>query len=130
MIFGIGTDIVEVERFEKAIQRHGEPFLLRLFTEAERLYCSSHRFPSLHYAARFAAKEALFKAIGQGLRGSLRWQDAEVCHDALGKPYFVLWGYLHELLLETTVHLTMSHSDNYAVATVVVENEGKRVVVK
>ena len=64
-VFGIGIDVVEVARIAAAIERHGEPFLARIFTTAERAYCESRKHPAMHYAARFAAKEAVVKALAR-----------------------------------------------------------------
>ncbi len=127
-VIGIGIDIVEIERLQAALERR--PRLgTRLFTAAELASAGGpgHRLPRL--AARFAAKEALLKALGTGLRG-VRWQDAEVVSDALGRPSFRLRGRLQSLagrLGVTELHLTMSHSRGYAVAAVVAVGEDKPV---
>jgi holo-[acyl-carrier protein] synthase len=78
MILGIGVDLVEVERIEQSIARHGERFLQRVFTDSEIAYCSPMKGPGPHYAARFAAKEALAKAFGTGISTELGWLDIEV----------------------------------------------------
>ncbi|HEY3375556.1 MAG TPA: holo-ACP synthase [Candidatus Aquicultor sp.] len=90
MIKGIGIDIVEVNRIEQAINRR-KKFIERVFTEIERDYCLSKHRPHLHFAARFAAKEAAVKALGTGLRG-MKWTDFEVCRDKWGRPYLKLSG--------------------------------------
>ena len=77
MIFGIGIDVVEVERVESSIAEFGERFVSRVFTEAERAYCESQKRPAIHYAARFAAKEAVAKALGTGIGKELSWLDME-----------------------------------------------------
>lgn len=119
-LVGTGIDIVEVERIKGAVERTPS-FLQRVFTPGELAYAGEserHRWRRL--AARFAAKEALLKALGTGLR-RVRWTDAEVNHDALGQPYFVLSGRLDRLARSrgaTTFQLSLSHSDAYAVAHV------------
>lgn len=91
MIMGIGTDIVSVKRIERAAARRGDKFLKRVFTAKECSYCDGHRERWQCYAARFAAKEAVFKALGTGLAGC-RWTEVEVTRDAFGKPEISLSG--------------------------------------
>lgn len=120
MIVGIGIDIVDIQRIVAAIERHGESFLQRLFTEVEREYCDRfgpHR--ALHYAARFAAKEALSKALGMGMRFPCRWHDISVVNGQSGKPEARLSGELGRRYTGYTFHLSLSHSTTHAVAVVV-----------
>ncbi|MHC4778262.1 MAG: holo-ACP synthase, partial [Planctomycetota bacterium] len=77
-IIGIGTDIVDVERVRSALQRHGRRFVAKAFTEAEAGYCGVKADPAAHYAGRFAAKEAVLKALGVGWSGGVGWRDVEV----------------------------------------------------
>ena len=86
MIVGLGLDIAEIDRIGAAIERHGEPFLKRLYTPAEVAYCESHKNRFERYAARFAAKEAAMKALGTGWRYGVRWRDIEVTREPTGKP--------------------------------------------
>lgn len=88
MIVGIGTDIVSVARMAAALARHGETFARRLLTANELLDYTRQPHPARYLAKRFAAKEALAKATGQGLRHPVSLQNIEICHDALGKPSF------------------------------------------
>ena len=124
MILGTCVDIVAVERLARAVDRHGERLLTRLFTPAEIAYCeSSEPHRAARYAARFAAKEALLKALGIGLR-QVRWTDAEVVRDDLGRPSLRLSHRLAEIAAErgaTRIHLSLSHTQEYAVAQVVIE---------
>jgi holo-[acyl-carrier protein] synthase len=90
MIKGIGVDIVEIERLIKALECH-ENLYFKLFTPAEREYCSQKVKPHRHYALRFAAKEAVLKALGIGFRG-VKWTDIEISNDGLGKPLVNLRG--------------------------------------
>lgn len=122
MIFGIGVDIIEVDRIERAEARHPGRFLSRMFTVGEINYClagDQHR--SRRLAARFAAKEATLKALGIGLR-AVRWTDVEVVRNSLGRPNVLLHGRLAEIAGELGIaelHLSMSHSREYAMAQVV-----------
>ena len=78
MIIGIGVDIVEIERFRNAMERLKDRFIRRIFTPGEQQYCNGHREPAQHFAVRFAAKEALFKALGTGWAKGVTWLDAEI----------------------------------------------------
>jgi holo-[acyl-carrier protein] synthase len=91
-IIGIGTDIVECLRIAKMIERHGELFLNRVYTPREIEYCSSRKAATQHYAGRWAAKEAILKALGTGWARGIRWQDIEIRNDLAGKPSVALGG--------------------------------------
>ena len=122
-MLGIGCDLADVERIEKAIARKG--FKERVFTPDEIAYCTGSRgdrAPS--YAARFAAKEAFLKAIGTGLRGSGQLTDISVTNDDLGKPELRVTGYYAtyiEKMGVKKIHLTLSHTATTAMAVVVLE---------
>jgi holo-[acyl-carrier protein] synthase len=121
-VFGIGIDVVEVERIASAIQRHGEPFLARLFTAAEREYCALRKCPELHYAARFAAKEAVSKALGTGIGGHAGWLDLEIGHDSAGAPKLVLSGnaaVFAKARRITEIQISLSHARAYAAANAI-----------
>jgi len=109
MVKGIGTDIIELERISSAFTEHGEAFLSRLFTPAERDYFSTFKDPIPHIAGRFAAKEAIAKALGTGFGKHLSWLDIEILPDASGKPIATLSG--HTLLV------SISHCKTHATAT-------------
>lgn len=121
MIESIGVDLVEIERIERAAKRHGRRFLERVFTEREIGYCfeDGERYASL--AARFAAKEALFKALGLGWGGGLRWRDVEIVNDDLRKPDVVLHGKAQELVGAARVLVSLSHTGDQAIAMVVLD---------
>ena len=124
MIYGIGVDLVEIDRMERAITRSGPRLVERLYTADERAYCGAKRFPYPCFAARFACKEAFLKALGTGLRKHMRWRDIEVRRDPLGKPFLQLYGYLRERCADAGirhVHLSLSHSAGHAIAQVVLE---------
>jgi holo-[acyl-carrier protein] synthase len=112
---GIGVDIIEIARIKSAIKQNKDKFLHKIFTKKEISYCKNRRawrFPEL--AARFAAKEAYSKAIGTGIRG-IKWKEIEVINDKHGKPNL----YIREKLIKNAM-LSISHSENYAVAVVMV----------
>ena len=128
MIVGSGVDIAETSRFERSIERHGERFTQRVFTAAEIAYCEKFKNRAERYAARFAAKEAAFKALGTGWREGIRWLDVEVTHQPSGKPELILTGRAEEFARElrvTRTSVSISHSDRYVVALVIFEGDDK-----
>ena len=126
MIVGIGADIAEVHRLRQAIERHGERFLQRVFTEREIQYCQSHRNFHERFAARFAAKEAAMKALGTGWRRGITWRDIEVSNASSGKPELILTGRALEICRDLggqRVLLSLTHTENYALAQVIIEGD-------
>ena len=121
MIKGIGVDIIEIDRIRRSIERLGDRFLDKVYTPREVLYCNgkAHRFQ--HYAARFAAKEALSKALSTGWVGEFRWKDVEVMNEPSGQPRFSLHGTLRERLAGASSMLSLSHSDSHVVAMVLIQ---------
>ena len=116
-----GTDIIEIERIKESIESLGEKFLNRVFTQKEIQYCESKKAQKYqHYAARFAAKEAIFKAISESLvdKYALNWTDYEIVNDESGKPIVKITGF--DLQSIENIDLSMSHCKQYAVATAVV----------
>ena len=114
MIRGTGVDIAETSRIEQSLERHGERFTKKVFTSAEIAYCDKFKNRAERYAARFAAKEAAFKALGTGWRVGIRWLDVEVIHQPSGKPELVLTGRALEVARElqvTRMSISISHSD-------------------
>ncbi|PLW94911.1 MAG: holo-[acyl-carrier-protein] synthase [Marinilabiliales bacterium] len=124
MIFGIGTDIIEVKRIKKRLEDN-DALRLKLYTEAEQKYCESGNVVKYQsYAARFAAKEAFFKALGTGYRYGMAFHEIEVLNDELGKPFIKPHGKVKEYLESNKVshiHLTISHVKKMANAFVVLE---------
>lgn len=121
-IFGIGIDVVEVNRIAVAIQRHGDVFLKKIFTPAEREYCESKKNSAMHYAARFAAKEAVSKALGTGIGGNAGLHDMEVVHDALGAPKMRLSGAAERFAAEqgiSEIQISLTHARDYAAANAI-----------
>jgi len=124
LIFGIGTDIIEVKRMET---RLSDNYALKqkIYTPAEQLYCDEGKVTRYQrFAARFAAKEAFFKALGTGYRYGMAFHEIEVMNDELGKPYIVLHGKVKEYLEKegvSIIHLTISHVKEMASAFVILE---------
>lgn len=123
MIIGIGTDITEVGRIEEAIKKYGKRFLNRIFTETEQEYCETFGDTKyVHYAARFCAKEAFSKAIGTGITQGFKFVEVGIKNAPSGNPSIVLEGGLLEAWGQFKIEVTLSHTDNYAVAFVTMEN--------
>ncbi|OGW26700.1 MAG: holo-[acyl-carrier-protein] synthase [Nitrospirae bacterium GWC2_42_7] len=123
MIYGIGVDIIKIDRMRKTVERWGEKFLQRVFTSNEIIYCYEKREPYLSLSVRFAAKEALIKAIGSEITVSLT--DIEVMNYGSGRPFIKVKGRLESFFEEKsirTAHLSLSHEHEYGVACVVLEN--------
>ena len=127
MSYEIGVDIVETERIRAAIAKDGDKFVKRLFSEWEIDYCGAKPEPAQHYAARFAAKEAVVKAFGNASEEEgWRWPEVEVRNDDYGKPQIKLYGEAEKQARDMgakAIKLTLSHSREHAVAFVLVEIE-------
>ncbi|UCF66793.1 MAG: holo-ACP synthase [Acidobacteriota bacterium] len=124
MILGVGLDVAEIDRIRQVIQRHGDRFLTRVLTEREREYCAQHRDPAPSVAARFAAKEALLKALGTGLSDGISWQDVEVVRQRGQAPKLELYRRAADLATArglSRAHLSLSHDRGVAAAVVVLE---------
>lgn len=122
MIYGIGIDVVEVERIESAIERQGQAFLDRLFTEREKEYCGKQKRPGMHFAARFAAKEAVSKALGTGVGGKAGWLEMEVVRGESGAPTMLFHGKAADFIAAegiAEVQVSLSHARDYAAANAV-----------
>lgn len=124
MIVGVGIDLVEIARIAAAGERLGTRFYRRLLRPAEEAYCTSHRHPAPHVAARFAVKEAVSKAFGTGIGARLGWHDIEVIRGAAGEPSVVLSGAGETLARErgvARIHVSLTHTATHAAAVVVLE---------
>jgi holo-[acyl-carrier protein] synthase len=124
-VIGIGVDIVETQRIEHSLERFGERFLRRVFTQDEIDYCQSMKYPARHFAARFAAKEAVSKAFGTGIGKAMGWRDIDIHREESGQPFVVLEGGARELAKArgvSVVWVSLSHTDHHAVASAVLEN--------
>ncbi len=125
MIVSIGIDIIEVARVREVLRRTPR-FAVRVFTEHERAYCDGRgeAVAAQHYAARFAAKEAAFKALRTGWRGSLAWHDIEVVNADTGAPALHIHGQAHQLFCRSganSAHISISHTTQHAIAQVIFE---------
>ncbi|MHC4480637.1 MAG: holo-ACP synthase [Planctomycetota bacterium] len=124
MIVGIGVDIVEVERINRAVRRYGDRFVRRIFTEEEARYCRRCARPQQRFATRFAAKEAALKALGVGWTQGARFLDVEVSNDELGAPSVAFSRKALELsrrLGVERVHVSLTHHRDFAIAQVILE---------
>jgi holo-[acyl-carrier protein] synthase len=124
-VLGIGVDLVECARIQHSLDRFGDRFLHRVFTDGEIAYSKSMKFPARHLAARFAAKEALSKAFGTGIGKAMGWKDIDVHKKPSGEPFVVLEGGAKQLAAErgvVKVWITLSHTDNHAMAMIVLES--------
>ena len=113
---GLGSDIIEIERIRQSIERHGPHFLNRLFTLREQEYCSQFKDPTPHFAGRFAAKEAIAKALGTGFGAEVSWQDLEILNDEKGKPCVYLSERLVASFDSPRFLISISHCQSYALA--------------
>ncbi len=117
--------MVEIDRIDGLLARHGDHFLTRCFTPAERTYCAARHTPAMHFAARFCVKEALVKALGTGFRGTMAWTDISVESDPLGKPRVRLSGATADIAAARGItywHISISHTRQHAIASVIAES--------
>lgn len=121
MIRGIGVDVVELDRFQRTLDKWGNVFLNKIFTDKELSYSQSKKYQTQHFAARFAVKEAVAKALAKGWSGGFRWKDVEVENDASGKPDIRLYGQIKERLKNKNVFISISHAENVVIAIAVLE---------
>jgi holo-[acyl-carrier protein] synthase len=122
-ILGIGMDIVETKRIAESIERFGDRFLNRVFLDGEIAYSRSMKFPHLHLAARFAAKEAISKAFGTGIGSELGWRDLEIVREQGGAPRVRLHGRAEayaKVRGVQEVHISLSHTADYGAASAVI----------
>ena len=122
-IQGIGVDIVDVKRMKAALDAQGTALMQKMYTEREVAYCKSKKNSHEHFAARFAAKEAVSKAMKTGWSGKFRWKDVEVVNEKTGEPRINLYGHVAKLLKGSAVHLSLSHTKTTVVAFVVIEKK-------
>lgn len=124
MIIRTGNDIVKVDRIDKLYEKHGDKFLERVFTKSEIEYCKNKKHITKSLALRFAAKEALLKSLGTGLRFGFKMTEIEVVNDKLGAPSINLYGAVKKYADEMKVnqiHLSLSDDGEYAIANVILE---------
>jgi holo-[acyl-carrier protein] synthase len=126
MIVGVGHDVFEVARMETELHEGGASFRTAVFTPAEVAYCEAHRYPARHFAARFAAKEAVLKALGGDPGTGIAWVEIEVRNEATGRPRVHLHGGTSDLAGArgvSAIFLSLSHTATLAAATAVLESE-------
>ena len=114
MIIGTGIDIIEIERIKVSIEKFGDNFIKHIFTDAEIAYVKKYKNPAQHYAARFAAKEAVYKALGNS---KISWKDIAIYNDKDGRPFCRVL----KLKSKYKIHISLSHSRHYAAASAIVE---------
>ena len=125
-IFGIGTDIVNIKRMEKSLKTYGSKFKKNIFSKNEIAYCEKKRNSSAFYAKRYAAKEALSKALGTGIRKDIKFKNIEVSNDVFGKPFIKLKGPVNNFLKKKIkrkkydIYLSLSDDKPWAQATVII----------
>lgn len=123
-IFGIGIDLIRVDRISKSLSRWGDRFDRRVFTAAEREYCRAGKRQAACFAMRFAAKEAFVKALGLGIRHPVFWSDIEILNDSMGKPLIELSRRAQDYCRELGVsswHLSLTDDGEYGAAVVIIE---------
>lgn len=122
-ILGTGIDIVETKRIAESMERFGDRFLQRIFLDGEVIYARSMKFPHLHLAARFAAKEAISKAFGTGIGRELGWRDMEIVRESGGAPQVRLHGRAEAYAKSRgvqAVHVSLSHTQDYGAASAII----------
>lgn len=124
MIFGTGVDIIEIARIERSLEKYGEKFENKIFTPTEIAYCRSKAGMGKHFSARFAVKEAVLKSMGMGMDQGIAWTDMEVVNQESGRPVLNLYGKgkeLFESLNLKAIHISISHTQDHAIAQAVAE---------
>ena len=123
MVIGIGIDIIEIDRIKESIDKLGDQFLNKLFTDDEIKYCSSKKNMHQHYAARFAAKEAIIKALSSVRTKGAKWKDMEIYNEPSGLPKVKLHNDLKQYVEDNReLKITMSHSKNYVTCFAILYN--------
>ncbi len=128
-LIGLGTDITECLRIARMIERHGELFINRVYTPEEIRYCQNRKQATQHYTGRWAAKEAILKALGTGWRKGISWRDIEVRNEPSGRPVVAVRGGVKEVVERlgvVEIHVTISHCRTHATATAIVVGKEKR----
>ncbi len=124
-ILGHGIDLVDIPRIARMHADHGSHFLDRCFTPAEQAYCLSYALPAERLAGRFAAKEAVLKALSTGWRGQIAWTDIEIITDPAGKPSVHLTGESARIAAQQKItrwHISISHTQSHATASAIAES--------
>lgn len=119
MIKGIGTDIIEIDRFRSLMKRHPKRFLSRLFTQEEQDYCLKYKDNDRHFTGRFSAKEAVAKALGCGFGAKLGYLDISICNNNEGKPIVTLSKEAEKRFGQPHLEISLSHCESFATATAI-----------
>ena len=121
MVIGIGIDIIEIDRIKSSIETYGDKFLSKIYTPVEIDYCNSKANKFQHFAARFAAKEAVYKALATGWQKDMYWQDIEIINQPMGMPEANLKGKLKTFLSDDKdLKISLSHSNNYVTCVAII----------
>jgi len=121
MVIGIGIDIIEIERIKKSIDTYGDSFLNKIYTKNELDYCLAKHNKYQHLAARFAAKEAIYKALATGWEKDASWKSMEITNESNGLPVVTFFGKLKEFLSDDKdIKISLSHSDNYVTCVAII----------
>jgi holo-[acyl-carrier protein] synthase len=124
MVLGIGIDIIEIHRIRESVEKYGKAFLNKVYTENELDYCLKKHNKYQHLAARFAAKEAVFKAMESGWKKGMGWKDIEISNEPSGMPVVKLNGKLKSFLNpDKNLKISMSHSDNYVTCVALISKD-------
>lgn len=126
MIFGLGIDIIEIDRIKNSIEKFGDKFLNKVFTPGEISYCKSKADQYQHFAARFAAKEAVSKSLSDLWKSDYGWKHIEIINNLKGKPEAVLNGDLGKNSSEIDIHISISHSQYYACCVAITQYRGEQ----
>jgi holo-[acyl-carrier protein] synthase len=119
MTQGLGSDIIEISRMRTSIERHGQHFLNRLFSQKEQDYCYKFQDPAPHFTGKFAAKEAVAKALGTGFGAHLSWHDLEILNNEKGQPHVFFSEAAALRFQNPSILISVSHCTNYAVAVAI-----------
>lgn len=122
MFLGIGNDIIEIDRIRGVLQRHHDRFLKRIFTPFEQEYCLKYKDPVLHLAGRFAAKEAIVKALGTGFSQGISWLDIEIRNETTGKPIVQFSSSVLHRFNHPNILISISHCRQFATAVAIYTN--------
>lgn len=128
-IIGIGTDIIECLRIAQMIERHGELFISRVYTQHEIQYCQSRKMATQHFAGRWAAKEAILKALGTGWRKGISWRDIEVRNEPGGRPVVAMRGGARDVVEQLGIAqmlISISHCRSHATAYALAQGVDKK----
>ena len=128
MIIGNGVDLVKIDRIQRLLEKENSSFKTKLYTKSEINYCETKHNPIKHFASRYAAKEALLKAMGYGMREGVSWQDIEILNDSYGKPEIKISENIVKLIEKLhnfnnkyiNINLSLSDEDEYAIAFVII----------